>query len=125
MNQDETALYVAVTRANSVWRLPFNHEGDVTKVGVYVQLSGGNGPDGLALDNQGGLLIAHVGFGAVWAMDSKGEPRYRINSCAGLHTTNLAFGTANQNELYITESGSGTILKARMDVPGKPMFSHQ
>ena len=125
MNQDETALYVAVTRANSVWRLPFNHEGDVTKVGVYVQLSGGNGPDGLALDNQGGLLIAHVGFGAVWAMDGKGEPRYRINSCAGLHTTNLAFGAIDQHELYITESGSGTILKARMDIPGKPMFSHQ
>jgi len=125
MNLDGTALYVAVTRANSVWKLPFNHDGEVTKVGVQIQLSGGNGPDGLALDEQGGLLVAHVGLGAVWAMDAKGEPRHRINSCAGLHTTNIAFGTVDRNELYITESGSGSILKARLGTPGKPMFSHQ
>lgn len=125
MNLDETALYVAVTRANSVWRLPFNHNGDVTKVGIHIQLSGGIGPDGLALDEQGGLLVAHVGFGAIWVMDAKGEPRHRINSCAGLHTTNLAFGVTDPNELYITESGSATVLRARLNVPGKMMYSHR
>ncbi len=124
MNLDETALYVAVTRANSVWRLPFNHAGEVTKVGIQIQLSGGSGPDGLALDEQGGLLIAHVGFGAIWVTDAKGEPRHRINSCAGLHTTNIAFGAIDRNELYITESGSATLLKARLDIAGKTMFSH-
>ena len=125
MNLDETALYVAVTRANSVWKLPFNHEGNVTKAGLHIQLSGGNGPDGLALDENGGLLVAHVGFGAIWAMDAIGTPRLRINSCAGLHTTNIAFGVLDRNELYITESGTGSILKARVDIPGKPMYSHQ
>jgi gluconolactonase len=125
MNLDETALYVAVTRANGVWRLPFTHDGQVTKVGLHVQLSGGNGPDGLALDEQGGLVIAHVGFGAVWTTDAKGEPHYRINSCADQHTTNIAFGWPDRNALYITESGSGTILKAQLDVRGKLMYSHQ
>jgi len=125
MNLDETALYVAVTRANGVWRLPFTHDGKVTKVGLHVQLSGGNGPDGLALDEQGGLVIAHVGFGAVWTTDARGEPRYRINSCADQHTTNIAFGWPDRNALYITESGSGTILKAQLDVRGKLMYSHQ
>lgn len=125
MNLDETALYLAVTRGNGVWRLPFNHDGDVVKVGIQIQLSGGYGPDGLALDEQGGLLIAHVGFGAVWVTDAKGEIRYRINSCAGVHVTNLAFGWPDRKSLYITESGSATILKARLDVPGKIMYSHQ
>jgi len=125
MNLDETALYVAVTRANAVWRLPFNHDGNVTKVGIQIQLTGGIGPDGLALDDEGGLLISHVGLGAIWAMDPKGEPRRRINSCAGVHTTNLAFGVVDRNELYITESGSAAVLKARLDIPGKPMYSHR
>ena len=125
MNLDETALYVAVTRANSVWRLPFNHDGEVAKVGLHIQFSGGSGPDGLALDEQGGLLVAHAGFGAVWVTDAKGEPRYRITSCAGDHTTNIAFGWPDRDTLYITESGSGTILKARLNVPGKLMYSHQ
>ncbi len=124
MNLDETALFVAVTRGNCVWRLPFTHDGNVTKVGVHVQLSGGNGPDGLALDEQGGLLITHVGFGAVWVNDARGEPRYRINSCMGQHTTNIAFGGSDRNTLYITESGSATILKAKLDVAGKLMYSH-
>jgi len=79
----------------------------------------------LALDEQGGLLIAHVGLGVVWATDARGEPRYRINSCADHHTTNLAFGWPDRDSLYITESGSGTILKAKLNVPGKLMYSHQ
>ena len=125
MNLDETALYVAVTRGNCVWRLPFTRDGNVTKVGVQMQLSGGNGPDGLALDEQGGLLVAHVGFGAVWVTDARGEPLYRINTCRNQLTTNMAFGWPDRNVLYITESGSGTILKAELDVPGKAMYSHQ
>lgn len=125
MNGDETALYVAVTRGNCVWRLPFTHDGGITKVGLHIQLTGGNGPDGLALDEQGGLLIAHVGLGAVWVTDPKGEPLYRINSCAGHHTTNIAFGWPDRESLYITESGSATILKATLNVPGKLMYSHQ
>ena len=124
MNLDETALFVAVTRGNCVWRLPFNRDGDVIKVGVQVQLSGGNGPDGLALDEQGGLLIAHVGFGAVWVTDARCEPLYRVNTCMDQHITNMAFGWPDSKVLYITESGSGTILKAELDVPGKPMYSH-
>ena len=125
MNLDETALFVAVTRGNCVWRLPFTPDGNVTKVGVQVQLSGGHGPDGLALDENGGLLIAHVGFGAVWVTDARGEPRYRVNTCMNQITTNMAFGWPNRNVLYITESGSGTILKATLDMAGKPMYSHQ
>jgi gluconolactonase len=34
----------------------------VSKVSTFIQLSG---PDGLALDEKGGLVIAHAGLGAV------------------------------------------------------------
>src|SRR5258708_24782717 len=42
-----------------------------------------------------------------------------IKSCMGTHTTNVAFGWPDRNTLYITESASGTILEAHLDVPGK------
>jgi len=125
MNQDETMVYLAVTRANSVWRVPLMRNGGVTKVGVFVQLSGGWGPDGLALDAEGRLAIAHVGLGVVWIVDRFGQPVYRINSCTGTHTTNVAFGGEKGTTLFITESGTGTILRAELDVPGKAMYSHQ
>jgi len=125
MNRDETILYVAVTRGNCVWRVPFLRNGEVAKVGIYIQLSGGwGGPDGLALDDEGRLAIAHVGLGTVWVFDQMGEPAYRIRSCTGAHTTNVAFGWPDRNTLYITESGSATILKAELDAPGKLMYSH-
>ena len=43
------------------------------------------------------------------------------HSIAGLFTTNVAYGGADGRDLYITESEIGTILRARMPVPGKPM----
>ena len=125
MNRDESQLYVAVTRGNCVWRVPFVRDGGIAKVGLYVQLSGGGGgPDGLALDEEGGLIVAHVGMGSVWTFNPMGEPVHRITSCMGTHTTNVAFGWPDRNTLYITESASGTILKAQLDVPGKLMYSH-
>ena len=125
MNLDETMLYLAVTRGNCVWRVPFRRDGGVAKVGVYIQLSGGwGGPDGLALDEAGGLAVAHVGLGTVWVFDARGEPLYRVRSCADSHTTNVAYGGPDRRTLFITESGSGSILKAKLETPGKSMYSH-
>lgn len=125
MNLDETMLFLAVTRGNCVWRVPLRRDGGVAKVGVYIQLSGGwGGPDGLAIDEAGGLAVAHVGLGTVWVFDARGEPKYRVRSCAESHTTNVAYGGPDGRTLFITESGSGTILTARLETAGKPMYSH-
>ncbi len=122
MDLEETAVLLAVTRANAIWRVPIMRDGSVAKVGVFVQLSGG-GPDGLALDAKGRLAIAHVGLGTVWVVDRLGQPVYRIQSCRGLHTTNVAFGGPDNRTLYITESESGSIMAAALDVPGAALFS--
>jgi gluconolactonase len=121
----ETILYVAVTRDNSVWRLPLMPDGGVSKVGVFIRLSGGTaGPDGMALDQEGNLFVAHCGMGCVWAFSPLGEPLYRIVSCAGIMTTNIAFGGPGNRSLFITESDTGTILRAELGVPGRFMASH-
>jgi gluconolactonase len=123
MNLDETALFLAVTRANAVWRVPLLRDGGVGKVGTFIQLSGGLGPDGLALDEHGRLLIAHPGLGCVWVMSPRGEPECRIASPGSAHVTNLSFGGVDRKTLYMTDSGAAAILRARLDVAGKPMFS--
>ena len=124
MNLDETAIFLAVTRANAVWRVPLMLDSSVSKVGTFIQLSGGVGPDGLALDSTGRLAIAHVGMGCIWIVDQSGEPIYRINSCKSKYTTNLAYGGVDNKTLFITESHTGTVIKADLDIPGKTMFSH-
>lgn len=123
LNKREDILYVAMTRGNSVWRLPLMKDGGVTKVGVFVQISGGYaGPDGMALDAEDGLWIAHAGNGCVWGFSKLGEPLYRIKSETGLTTTNLAFDGNGANCVYITESDTGNILKAELPVAGHEMY---
>ena len=124
MNANETLIYVAVTRANAVWRVPLMRDGTISKVGTFIQMSGGAGPDGLAMDEEDRLVVAHASKGVVWVFDRTGEPVWRIDSCAGLHTTNVAFGGPDGRSLFITESNSGSILRTELDVAGKAMYSH-
>lgn len=116
-----TAVLVA-TRENAVWSLPVHPDGTTSKARVFIQLSGGGGPDGLALDEQGGLVACHAGLGSVWCFSPQGEPLVRIRSCRGHGTTNLAFGGPGRNLLYITESETGSILRAEAPVAGRVLF---
>lgn len=118
---DGRTLYVAATRANAVWRLPIAPDGRVVRMGVFIQLSGGRGPDGMAMDESGGLAVAHPDFGAVWIFSHRGEPLYRVNSCKSDLVTNVAY---KGNEIYITDSGSGCVLRAKVPTPGRKLFSH-
>ena len=122
-NLGENQVYVAVTRANAVWRLPLMLDGTVSKAGTFIQLSGGvGGPDGLALDMDGGVIVAHLGMG-VWRFDAHGRPTHHMGE-AGSFWTNVAFGGVDRRTLYIVDSGAGVIRTARLPVAGRPMFSH-
>ncbi|WP_109794319.1 SMP-30/gluconolactonase/LRE family protein [Minwuia thermotolerans] len=123
MNLAETTLHVAVTQMNAVWRVPFLDEKAV-KVGVFTYLMAGIGPDGLALDTEDNLAIAHPGNGQVWLFDPHAVPIARLVSCAGKLPTNVAYGGPDNKQLFITESETGTVLVADLPVPGKPMYSH-
>lgn len=126
MNPEETALYVAVTRGNGVWRLPIFPDGSTTKVSTFVALAGGvSGADGMAVDSEGRLFVCDAGNGCAWVFTKWGEPVYRVRSrTGGRTTTNIAFGGAGNRHAFITESDTGKILTAEMDVPGEPMFAH-
>ena len=92
---------------------------------VFQNLSGGpGGPDGMCLDDDGNLYVTHVGLGIIWVFSPQGIPLYRINSCRGTKMTNMAFGGPDNKSLFITESDSGTILRAELPHAGRTMFSH-
>ncbi len=124
LNNAENRCFVAVTRQNAVWRAPLMADGSASKVGTFLQLSGGAaGPDGMAVDREDGLYVCHLGIG-IWRFDANGVPTHLIEACVGHHMTNLAFGGPDNRHLFITESDTGSILRAEAPVPGKPMYSH-
>lgn len=124
LNKAETILYLCVTRNNAIWRVPLLPGGGVGRVGIFIQMSGGTGPDGMAMDEDDNLAVCHVGFGTVWLFSRLGEPLQRIKSCTGLATTNCAYGGAERKSLFITESASGSVLRAELPVVGRAMYAH-
>lgn len=123
LSLDERVLYVAVTRANAIWRVPFSDDGSVAKVGNFIQMTGGGGPDGITMDEAGNLVVCQIGMGALWLFNPQGEPILRVDSGTGRQTTNVAYGGPDRKTAYFTECDAGVILKAEMPNPGKRLYS--
>jgi gluconolactonase len=121
LSKRENALYVAVTRASAVWRVELDDP--ALRAGLFVQLPCA-GPDGVALDDDGGVVVAHPTLGGVWVYSRIGLPLHFVRSCAAEMTTNIAYGGPENKTLYIVESKSGSILTSVLPTPGRPMFSH-
>jgi gluconolactonase len=112
----EATLFVAMTRDNAVWRMPFMKDRSVSKVGRFCSMFGPSGPDGITMDKSGRLFVAHASLGHVFVFAPNGELIARIKSSAGSTCTNVAIGGSNADRLYITESATGSILVA--DISG-------
>lgn len=122
LSPDEKVLYLGVTRGNQVWRVPLLEDGSVSKVSAFFTSYGPSGPDGLAVDAKGRVLVANPGLGLIWVLTPKAEPELVLRSCAGNSLTNLAFGGAGRRTVFCTESVSGSILMASLPDPGLPLF---
>ena len=124
LDPSETLLYVSATWSNQILGIPLkpDYKG-VGPVRMFIQLSGSpTGPDGMAVDEEGNLVVVHAGFGTVWVFSAMGEPLYRIPSAAGMRTTNVAYGGRDRRTLYITEAEQGAILKVDLPVPGQLVY---
>jgi gluconolactonase len=79
-----------------------------------------NQPDGMCLDADGNLYVAHYGMKQVEVLSPLGKLIRRYEG-GNLSTTNVAFGGPNMNQLYITgalggEQSEGALF--RLDVKG-------
>lgn len=118
LSTDERFLFVAATRGNSVWRMPLLSDGSVSKVGQFFTSYGPSGPDGLAMDESGRLLVANPGLAYVWVLSHWAEPEEVLTGPKGASLTNIAFGGKDRKTLYCTDSSNGNILMAEMSVAG-------
>ncbi len=125
LNTAETHIFIALTRACQIWRMPIARDGVTGKCNVFAHTPGGPvGPDGLAVDREDGLAIANPGHGCVWLIDRFGIPKWRVDSCAGRMITNIAYHPERPNELYLTDSDTGQVLVATVPVEGHLPASH-
>ena len=116
-------IFVAVTRANQVWRGPLLADGSVTKVGAFRTFFGASGPDGMAVDVENRLIVAHASLAGAFVLNARGEVTHFVKSPSGSTVTNVAYRPGT-SKLVMTESETGTILEADLPAPGAPLFSH-
>jgi gluconolactonase len=123
LNAEQNALFVAVTRANAVWRSPLLPDGSLSKVGAFRTFFGTGGPDGLCVDADNRLVVAHASLGGAFVLNARGEVTHFVRSPTGSTVTNAAFRPGTRT-LVMTESQSGCVLEAELPEAGVPLFSH-
>lgn len=116
-------LFVAVTRGNAVWRGPLLPDGSVSKVGTFRSFFGTSGPDGMAADKVGRLVVAHASLGCAFVLNARGEVTHVVRSPTGQTVTNVAF-RPDTSELVLTDSEQGIVLVATLPDAGASLFAH-
>ncbi len=115
LGHDDAILFIAVTRANQMWRAPLMADGSITKVAAFQSFFGTSGPDGLAATAQGGVVVAHASLGVAFVLNALGEVTHLVRSPTGRTVTNVAFRPGTST-LVMTESATGSILEAEVPV---------
>ncbi len=126
VNADDGALYVAATRGNSIWRMPFLRTARRRRSASPFSFRVAWGPDRLALTADGGLVVAHIGIGAVWIFDRTGQPLYQVQSPK--RPAHHQYGLRRPGRaraLHHRRSGARAASQRQAASRGQPMFSHQ
>lgn len=98
--------------------MPLLADGSVAKAGQFFTSYGPSGPDGLAMDEAGRLIVANPGLAYVWVLNGRAEPVEVLRGPAGHSLTNVAYGGADRRTLFVTDSTAGEILYAPMSEAG-------
>ena len=118
-------LYVAETLRSCVWVYDVTGPGEAENRRLFcrqppVPEAPVSGPDGMALDSEGNLLVTHFGSGHVYVYDAAGTEVQRI-PCGGTSPTNVCFGGADHTTLFITVDDTGEIVTIDWGVRGQTL----
>jgi gluconolactonase len=117
LSLDGKTLYVAETVPNRIVKFPVLAPGELGESQLFADLPHRNGhqaePDGLAIDSDGNLYVAHLGTNSVKVLDPQGK-LIRELATPNYDTSNLVFGGPEMNQLYVTGS-----VGHRSNTPGR------
>jgi gluconolactonase len=126
LTPDGKRLLVAESKKNRVLLYPVESPGKVGAMKTFADLPEKEGeqidnqPDGICLDTDGNLYVAHYGMRQVQVLNAEGKLVRRYPG-GNLTTSNVGFAGPKMNVLYITgglgkEAGGGGVF--RIELPG-------
>ncbi len=125
ISPDESWIYISELSTNRVIRAFLIDGGrDTMFPHVFSSYDYAGGPDGMAMDVEGNLYVAHWGSGTVYVHEPvKGQviEKIEIPEEGALFTTNVGIGGPNNKTLFITEAAKRTIWKVDIRNEGRLM----
>lgn len=117
LSLDGKTLYVAETVPNRIVKFPVLEPGKLGRLETFAQLPHRDGhqaePDGMAIDSDGNLYVAHLGTNSVKVLGPRGTIIHELPT-PNYDTSNLVFGGPEMNQLYVTGS-----MGHRSNTPGR------
>ncbi|MDR3638423.1 MAG: SMP-30/gluconolactonase/LRE family protein [Isosphaeraceae bacterium] len=116
-------LLVGESKENHILAYPVMAQGKVGKPRVFVKLPEkgegqiDNQPDGITLDADGNLYVAHYGMRQVQVISPEGKVIRRY-AAGNLTTSNVAFAGPKMDELYVTGGTPGALYRLDLGVKG-------
>ncbi|WP_428911745.1 SMP-30/gluconolactonase/LRE family protein [Niallia sp. Krafla_26] len=125
ISADGQRVYISEFDKNRVLSIPSRDAKESPETPfVFGSFEGGIGPDGLAVDAEGNLYVAHFQAGEIVVLDARGfiYGTIRLPEDAGTFTTNLAF---SNGYLYITESSKNEVWRIKVKKEGLTLYGLQ
>jgi len=123
---DRKYLYHADSTTKAVWVYDVQADRTVKDRRVFARMPQG-WPDGLAIDAEGGVVVAIVNYGEVVRFKPDATLDWRLKVPAKM-VTSLTFGGQDLRDLYIVTADNtddstklGTIFRTRAAIPGLPV----
>lgn len=118
ISADGQRVYISEFDRNQILSVPsMTAEKSPESPFVFARFEGGIGPDGLTVDTDGNLYVAHFQAGEVVVVDKEGfnVGMIRLPEDAGTFVTNLAF---RDGYLYVTESSKNEVWRIKVEKTG-------
>jgi gluconolactonase len=127
MSADERFLFVVQSHTDDVLRVEIRNDGTAGHREVYVR-GMERVPDGLAFDVEGNLYVSCYASDNIYKVSP--ERKVTVLSYDPLGTTlarptNVAFGGANRDELFVANLGRWHINHVKLGVKGQPLANQK
>ncbi|BDC17631.1 hypothetical protein HS5_05210 [Acidianus sp. HS-5] len=127
-NSDNDTMYLIDSPIRKVYAFDFDlTRGEIYNKRVLIDFNGEPGnPEGMAIDEEGYLWIAHWGGGKVSIWSPRGEKVFEIKLPV-TYVSSVTFGTREMDSIFITtaskegETLSGRVFTTHVNVKGIPL----
>jgi gluconolactonase len=127
LTEDGRQLFMVESDSDSVLRFEIGADGKLGAPQKYAE-NVGRLPDGLALDAVGNLYVCCYASDEIWRIGPDGSQTLLAHDRWGIRLgrpTNLAFGGANFDEIYVANLARFTITRASVGSRGQPLANMQ